>query len=327
MSYRYEKTAEQHLSVTLRTGPEWMASCPFHQHDGTSTLQINVEKGLFLCFACSARGTIKSMVERLGRDFVEPAASVEILNAKLFRLQHPIKETEQEPLPESYLKRYDIPHPYWKERGFDPETIKTWNLGYDPISDRVTIPYRTSRGELAGIIYRRLDDGFPRYQYPKGFPRRTSLFGSWKIRNHADIGTVAIVEGSLDAIRCWQAEIPALAQYGSAISEEQVRLLRKLGVYNVTLFYDDDKAGYKAVWKALERLDGFRVNVVTYEDKGWPSDPGAMSLRQVRRAVRTALRAADAPIPVPEDDRPKKTAQRGVQRVSRPTTQNRKRHA
>lgn len=279
-NYRYQEVAEKYLTIVLRSGTEYMCGC--YACGGSDCLQFNVAKGLFCCFSCGERGTARRMVKKMGEVWTEPAASVEYLQAKLDFLVNPPAISRQDPIPEATLRRYGgTPHRYWIKRGFTPETIQAWSLGYDPLTGCCTIPYRTPEGSLLGVILRRIDNGFPKYKYPKGFDRAHSLFGSWRVTHRHS--TVAVVEGSLDAVSCWQAGVPALAQYGSSLSRGQVDLLKRIGVRRVVLMYDNDTAGIKATQTAHEMLDGHAILVkdVQYPD-GFPSDPGGMNTTQVQ---------------------------------------------
>jgi DNA primase len=258
---RFEKWAETYLNVTLRGGSEWMAVCPLHDDRGAS-LQINVNKGLWVCFGCQQGGTVKSLSNRLGVNYADPSVPVADLRSALERATTP-PEPSIEPLPESYLKRFGIEmHPYWEGRGFTEETIDRFDLGYDFMKDQLTIPYRTPEGDLLGVIRRRLTNEFPRYLYPKGFDRTGSLFASWEAVQH-----VGLVEGSLDAVMNFQNGLPSLGVYGSSVNERQVRLLRRLGVKRVTLFFDYDDAGLKAFKQVPEDLDGFIVDQVWWDEE------------------------------------------------------------
>ena len=93
--------------------------------------------------------------------------------------------------------------------------------------------------------------------------------------------------GSLDAVAVWQAGYPAVAQFGSSISKEQIALLRRLGISRVTLFYDNDKAGQQATLSAVPMLRDFLVNVVNYNDNDG-KDPGSMTIKFIRQKVDSA---------------------------------------
>lgn len=263
---RFQQIAERYLKVNLNSSKEWMCACPFC--DGANSLQFNIEKGLWTCFRCNEGGNAKRLVQKLGGSYTDPAVSTETIYASLDRLR--LKERRDNGpriLDENYLLRFTggPPHEYWTDtRGFTPRTVERWQLGYDPLTDRCTIPVRDHHGNLLGCIYRRLDNQLPRYSYPKGFDRLGYLFGSWKVADWG--GTKAsLVEGSTDTIGLDQADAHSLGQFGSFISPRQVRLIRELGLRELILFYDYDEAGRKATEQARTVLDGFILRRVTWD--------------------------------------------------------------
>lgn len=261
-SGRFENIAENNLSPVIRGSQEYMCKCPFC--DGAASLQFNVDNGLWVCFKCDAKGNSKTLVQRLGGTYTDPVLSVDHIREHIDRIRMRVKHSDQkfEPVDESTLRRFAFPDDYWTEdRGFSEETIAAWDLGYDPIQDRHTIAYRNEHGELLGVIQRLKGDVFPRYIYPKGFNRKESLFGSWKV----DQRKIALVEGSTDVLGMYESGIQSVAQYGSAISALQVRLLHRLGVQEVVLFYDYDEAGRKAEERSREMLDGIIMRVPVWD--------------------------------------------------------------
>lgn len=267
---RYEPIADRWLEPVIKGEQEWMCKCPFCH--GDSSLQFNVDSGLWVCFRCDAKGNSERLVKRLGGTYTNPAVSIEHLRQRIDRMNLERRKGKHhdapEPYDEHYLRRFDFPDPYWSEdRGFSEEAIAKFQLGYDPISDRHTIPFRNEDGDLLGVIQRlkgSLDPEIPRYVYPKHFDRKNSLFGSWII-NAEEIRKCGIVEGSTDVVGLWDSSAPALAQYGSSISRGQVRMLHVLGVRELVLFYDYDEAGRKAERASRERVDGIILRAVQYD--------------------------------------------------------------
>lgn len=283
---KYEDLVERHFQVVLRSGDEFMCRCLKHE-DSSASLQFNVEKGLFYCFSCHWAGNVKTLTRELGESFRETVDVSDVLK-RLDALDEQAKQVAFKPLPETVLRRYDFPTDYWAGRGFTDTTIDVFNLGYDPLENCATIPVRTMSGGLLGVIRRRLiNDGGPRYLYPKGFPRKTSLFGSWLVAKSVSEHAV-LVEGSVDAMSVWQSGHQGLAQYGSSLNPAQVRLLGQLGVQHVTLFFDNDKAGWAATDIAADLLRDFYVDVVRYR-RSDPKDPGAASSRRVRQMIDSAV--------------------------------------
>jgi DNA primase len=304
---------ESHLTVSSREGVEYNVLCPIHGESHAS-MRVNVEKGLFFCHGCGARGGISKLARELGISY-----KYDRTQAGMTRLMNKLSMLRKGPdappavLPEDLLLRYAMPTNYWTDprpsgRGFSEETVAAFDLGYDPMADVATIPIRNVHGELIGITKRHLswhdkNDG-PKYRDPKHFPKTKNLFGSW-FAAQADSPTVVITEGPLDCIKVWQAGHPAVALYGSHVSEHQIHLLRRIGTMSVVLFFDNDKAGTKAVKQAkgfTEERDGTwtynpmtdlrkffvvkRVGYTTLSERG--DDPGDLSDDCIHEAVTSA---------------------------------------
>jgi len=307
---RYAQLAEQHLSVVLKSGREWMCRCPHHE-DRSPSLQFNVEKGLWVCFSCGRKGNARSL---FGREAENTDENIEMLLSRIEMIEKADKTppTRSVALAESILRRYNFPTDYWTvERGFTEETVKAFQLGFDPIAGTPVIPVRDVNGDLLGVIRRMLNNTKygPKYMYPKGFPRGESLFASWLVAK-MDTNHVVLTEGSADAMSVWEAGYPALAIYGSSITQHQGRLLRRLGIDSVTLFFDNDDAGRHVVhtstgaydpactkcqvilegrYRETPPLTGIQTYVVTYKGSD-PKDPGAMTANRICRRVDAAER-------------------------------------
>lgn len=308
MKGKYADFAEKNLHVTLRSGSEWMVRCPFHDNTGSASAQFNIDKGLIVCFSCGEGGGMKKLSRHLGIRFQEPLFDVNDLIGKLNRLRNSNgQDVQLTVLPEETLGRYDFPTDYWHKRGFTDETIDLFQLGYDPLEDTAIIPVRNFAGGLVGVIRRFLDpDAELRYRYPKGFKRSSNMFASW-LWEHEETDTLVLTEGAVDSMMVWQAGFMSGAQYGSSISPEQIRLLKRAGIGRVVLFHDNDKAGKKATAQALgvrvhmrngkrvEEYDprcdlsrSFLIETVRYPRRLRANDPGAMSEDDIRKLVAHA---------------------------------------
>lgn len=280
---RYAKTVEKHFTVTQRGGTEWLVMCPWHDDTSQGHLYINVVKGLFLCMSCGAKGHLDSL------DGVElPQVSTRDVRDRLRALQAP-KHT-QKTYPEAWLAQYDVPHDYWtKTRGLPEAVVKQFRLGYDPFSNRLTLPLRDMHGRVLGVTYRRLDDGTPKYLHPKGFPIGRHLYGAWLL---TDQRKVALVEGQVDAIRCWSERVPALSMMGSRLTRDQVKVLQRSNVGHVVLMLDNDRAGIKGtvgVYDAL-RGSGIRVSCGWYRDYWFGvKDPDGLTGQRLRKMYHSSV--------------------------------------
>jgi DNA primase len=258
-----------HLNVVYEGVEEHQAECPFC--GGAKSLQFNDVKGVWICFKCGEKGTAKYLAELLNGTYREPDIDLDQISDQLRSLAGDPSEPPRV-LHDGYLLRYisrNGAHQYWRARGFDEPTCARWELGHDPLAEAATLPFRDpSSGHLAGVIFRVLGptDG-PRYKFPAGFPRNRSLHGSWLLGNGAahPAQPVVLAEGPTDAIRIDQAGHPAVAQYGSSIGSGQVRLLHRLGVRELVLFYDYDRAGLKATERSSVLAEEFFVERVRWD--------------------------------------------------------------
>lgn len=254
-----------HLTVVFEGAEECMCSCPFC--DGSSSLGFNDVKGLWICFKCGEKGTAKTLVEMLEGTYTEPEVELDEISAELRLLERDVQSV-QKSLPESYLRRFSQPgrvHELWRARGFDVATCDRWELGFDFLTGRLSLPFRDPfTGGLAGIFFRSTGGEGPRYQYPKGFARSSSLYGSWLLQR-SDSHYAVLSEGPTDAISVSRCEESAASVYGSSISQGQVRLLHRLGIKTAVLFFDYDRAGIRATKKAEALASEMDVEKVVWD--------------------------------------------------------------
>lgn len=286
MTYlKHERWIAQHLDVVTTSNDEFYCRCPFH-NDSSPSFAINGKSGLWLCHGCHVKGNLDLLATQLGVENGKTAEGVRDL------LKDIREEDEWEPetvriLPEAWLSQFDIDHDYWDSRGISRMAQQAFQLGYDPFREAVTVPLRDTSGSLLGVLRRHLRKSKkPRYLYPKGFHAADNLFGAHLIEDEREI---ALVEGTIDAIACWDADIPALAIYGSRLSEAHQVLLHQLQISSVTLLLDNDEAGTEGITGAVRELEGIGWKVPL----DWPDgakDPGDLNDDQIRSLFYGAKR-------------------------------------
>lgn len=290
---KYDSLIVQHLGKPLgESGDERVIKCPFHQDGGKPNLYANARTGLYFCHACGAKGR----VDRID-GAVRAVASLAEIQERIAACRQP-KPYRVYKKPPGWLDRFDFADPYWTEvRGFSDLTIRRFRLGFDMSAGMLTIPIFGLGGDVLGVIHRRTPDDVnlglrPKYFHPVGFKMGKTLFAANLVRrsNHTKI---AITEGPLDAIACWDAGIPAVAMYGSNLSEHQAAIVRKLGVHTVVCMTDNDRAGDKAAETIKAQLHGTMVMVGLYED-GWGKDPGELTHDQRREMFEEAVHFSHA---------------------------------
>lgn len=129
---------------------------------------------------------------------------------------------------------------------------------YDRFRNRLMFPIREGKGRLSGFGARALDETPPKYLNSP----ETPIFSKGKVLfllDHAaqparHSGKIVVVEGYFDALAAHQAGFAnVVASLGTALTEEQLRLLRRLAVQMV-IALDADVAGQSAVRQTIQRL-------------------------------------------------------------------------
>ena len=161
-------------------------------------------------------------------------------------------EAPSEPnLPLKFTLPLDPEHPYIATRA-SPGLALTFGLGVCPgasrsmMAGRCCVPVHDGSGQLIAYAGRYLGDNpkEPKWLLPKGFEKRLILFNAHRV---VGASTVVLVEGFFDAMRLHGLGIPAVAVMGTALSAEQVALLRDLRVHQVIVLFDGDEEGQAAV--------------------------------------------------------------------------------
>lgn len=167
------------------------------------------------------------------------------------------------------LLAWDALRAYLTRRGFTPDELVRAGLlvaredgsTYDRFRDRLMIPIRDPHGKTVGFGARTLEaDGVPKYinspQTPL-FDKGRLLFGLDMARDAIRReGCVVVVEGYMDVMQAHQARFGnVIAQMGTALTEAQVRLLKRY-TRRLILALDPDAAGVQATLRGLEVARG-----------------------------------------------------------------------
>lgn len=213
-----------------------------HKHDDQhASASVNVLSGLWICYACGARGTVAGHVP-------DPKAVVRSL-------------TEDAP-PRIYsLEWLDLfdgngTTGYWADR-FGEATAEHFRCGTHPVTGAPTYPMRDLFGRVLGVVVRNADQS-PKYRYPYG-PRTSETFFSSD--NHLAIRPVVIlVEGAPDVMALHESGLPegwaVLGCYGAGLHAPQVAALRDLHPAVIVTAFDSDQAGQMATERAVIQCDG-----------------------------------------------------------------------
>ncbi len=174
---------------------------------------------------------------------------------------------------------------------------------------RLMIPIRDHQGRVVAFTARQLeitpkDDASHEAKYVNSpetpiFTKSNLLFNLDRARSHAGEGhPFVLVEGQLDALRCWSAGLKtAIAPQGTSITEGQLVLLRRYHA-QVECFFDSDSAGQKAALRFLPMALKAGLEVRFLKLAGAEKlDPDLLFLEQGLAAYEAVRRDALAAMP------------------------------
>jgi DNA primase len=241
------------------------ALCPFHK-DTKPSLKIELNRKIFHCFGCEAKGNILDFVALIEDQPLPKAAQ---LLAAICGIEPPTRTQTKRPMapqppaatpspserrpnaapppapaiinpPLTFALKLEPNHPYLDARGVNLAVRKTFGLGYcdrGMMKGRICIPIHNEKGELVAYAGRWPgDEGWPdgedRYKLPPKFHKAATLFN---IHRAAGNKHVVIVEGYFPVFRLHALGYAAVALQGWVLSEEHRRLLHAADVKYLTL--------------------------------------------------------------------------------------------
>jgi hypothetical protein len=155
-----------------------------------------------------------------------------------------------EPMPRMdarVLEPWRFIHPYLTDdRHVPEESLIRFNVGWDPVLNRIVIPHFWGSNLVGWQSRRIIDDGSERYRSTPSFPRAETIF------NYEPKLPAVIVESPMSVISKAHLPVHIEATFGSEVTDDQIRLL---GVHpRVILFFDPDDAGYRATPRVADLL-------------------------------------------------------------------------
>lgn len=319
----------EHYGVEVKPkGEQHMGFCPLPGHNGkrnSPSFSANLKKGIFQCFGCGAKGNILDFAALMEKSDPKDGTALREIALKLQKQfcpepgekpskpEKPVVEKPAPPKPaepkddrpvvvnlplDFELKGLDAEHPYLLGRGFTPETIRHFGLGYcgrGLLKARVAIPLHDANGKLVGYAGRVVDDSTisednPRYRFPGKrekdgtvfeFRKTLLLYNGFSIK--APVDDLIVVEGFTSVWWLTQNQLASVvATMGADCSEQQAALLLSLVKPNgrVWLAPDGDKAGERHAQTLLSLIAPHRfVRWVKMADGKQPTDLSGVELK------------------------------------------------
>lgn len=263
---------------------------PHHAgNDENPSAAMNTDKATYICYSYWSGGIFDFVLKMERKEHLHEIVDVlgSFLGGSISRGERTdflaqldaIFRASPNPLPtrQAYNDRViagwrGVRHPYAvDERGLNDRAYERLALGYDPATRRLVFPHYVG-GRLLGWQQRAIPDrpglwpgsveDMPKYRNNGSFPKSSTLYNIDAARA---AGSVVVVESPMSvAWAVGRGMDNCVATFGATVTDGQIDLLRELG--EVTVWFDDDPAGWKAerkVTKALIRTN--RVKVIIPE--------------------------------------------------------------
>lgn len=252
----------------------WDAYCPLHD-DETRSAGFNFTTGVWSCRKGCGSGRLRDLVARLdARDEFDSgineretnghsdeevidfenltSAQIVGMNAKKRRQKRPVPSEE---LIQQWIDRLHsdekLLRAFQTKRGYTPETIRRFELGWSDDDRAYTLPIRAASGSLLNVRLYRIDAQATKiWSYGSVGMDASALFPESVIADHHKL---VIAEGEWDAIMLLQHGIPAIT--GTTGAEQwQAKWNRKLKGKDLYFCYDRDLSGDKGAEKAADSV-------------------------------------------------------------------------
>jgi hypothetical protein len=301
------------------------------QHDQHPSSSVNVHSGAFNCHGCGAHGGAYDAALAVGRSPREaidlmiahgrtdrrprphpapgatPSHAAAARSEVLVRIHSPAADASNRPVASSLscsgedvrrwaralrdndalLARLRV------ERGWDPNALRRWGIGFD--GERITVPITGRRGALQGVLRLRVDV----WQKPKVLAAAGSRLG---LIPHPErvAGSVVLVEGPSDMLAARSAGLPAIAVPGT--HAWRAEWASAFTGRDVTVVMDADRPGREAAVRIAADLHQHRARAQVVEldpgrDDGYDlsdwlragNDPDLVTDRSHARARHTRI--------------------------------------
>ena len=283
-------------------GTNWSGCCPLHgEVPGKSrpSFCVNIETGLWICYAGCGAGNIPQFLRALGRTREQVDVAMELVEPHLRKTKRKIRRTDEEivtVIPEKLLGLFDMCPTQLVDSGFDEQLLYAHDVGFDAKRRRVTYAIRDLEGTLVGIMGRQTSEsygkympylphelGIPNYKFEKSqhLWRGDRVYARTFHSENKD--PIYIVEGFKAALWMVQNGFEnTMALMGSSMSDAQAAILERIG-NPVVLFLDNDRAGRDGTLKIGYKLNGLRVLAIPYPNETikQPDDLDPAGLRDV----------------------------------------------
>jgi len=298
---KFEQLLRYYEIEVKRKGDQHLGFCPLPNHrirDKSPSFSANLERGIFQCFSCGAKGSVLDFALFMENVNLEDGRAVRKVALKLRRellsdvmpvcsKREPVKQKSPSaavaapkvlvnaPL-DFELKGLETDNLCLLEEGLTASTVARFGLGFCSrglLKGRVAIPLHDHDGQLVGYAGRAVDydsvsESNPEYVFPTTrerngaiyeFQKTLFLYNGFRIKAPCD--ELCVVEGFSSVWWLHQNAIPSVvATMGAEVSERQVELIVSLvkPFGGVRLFSGGDESGEQFAESLLREVSPHR---------------------------------------------------------------------
>ena len=274
------------IDITRVSGSEVGAKCPVHE-DHSPSWSMNINTGLWICYACGAKGNLSQLVMQLtGSSDEALLVNQFIIESGLERIKERVITQPPPTVDLGAFRRFvPVPEDLLVQRQLDKEMAHRFGLRWDPEPRHWIIPIISQYGDLWG--WQAKTKGYFR-NVPTGVTKSLTLFGVDRFKAE----TAVLLESPLDVVRLASIRpgvgVYGLASFGAHVSNEQLNILiRKADKLVVAL--DNDEAGITAAQRIFESCPHPRggITFLRYEHTN-AKDLGDMTNDEIDEAISGA---------------------------------------
>jgi len=243
---KYYEIYSKYLDNLLPDKEQQLVRCIFHD-DTNPSLSVNLETGLFHCFACQESGNAEKFLQLVGEK---------------------VGVTYIEELVERYHKHLIDNNRFLRflmnTKHISLETIIERKIGYDEVSGRYVIPVYDLNMKLVGA----------RKYKPYATSQKIIQFGDSFPCYPADMllsETLVITEGEMDALALISHGIHAITLLPPSGLKNVDEIAEHIHDKQITICYDNDSTGRKLSFDVLHRVAQYtqkvkNINLEPYKD-------------------------------------------------------------
>jgi DNA primase len=282
---------------------EIQARCPLHEkrmgqrEHNPRHWSINVHTGVHHCFSCGYKGGLTQLVmDVTGKGIWDAQRTIHQFSVSLQPYAALSTEPEEYAEPrQTLLERLqsfsEPPERAMRRRKLTEASVAHYGVRWDDEDNAWILPIHSENGDLWGWQSKTKDRVL---NHPNRVKKSHTLFGldvliEEQTADPANNYTV-VVESPLDCLYLYELGYPAVAVFGSTMSEFQRRLILQC-FETVILALDNDLAGINGTRQVTTTRLHHHISVQTlnYEQAGGAKDPGEMSPKEFHAAMQTAI--------------------------------------